>query len=85
MRQRISEIPKPNHAQITNDLQNGKRITAEIVANKTESLRVQIIPFWKVRDTLYHLLERTNHLSTISDCMYRSYTRVARNMQKLGL
>ena len=36
------------------------RITAEIVAKVTEHLRVRVIPFWKVKDTLYHLLGGRN-------------------------
>ena len=62
MRRRISEVPRLNPARITNALQNGKRITAEITAMATEHLRVQVIPFWKAKNTLYHILERTREM-----------------------
>ena len=51
------EVLRPNHVQITNALRNGKRITEEIIAKATEHLRVRVIPFWKAKNTLYHLLE----------------------------
>ena len=51
MRRKISEVPRPNHAQITNALRNGERITAEVIAKATEHLRVRVIPFWKVKNT----------------------------------
>ena len=47
-----------NPARITNALRNGERITAKIIAKATEHLRVQVIPFWKAKNTLYHLFER---------------------------
>ena len=47
MRRRIYEVQRPNHAQITNALRSGKRITAEIIAKATKDLRVRVIPFWK--------------------------------------
>ena len=62
MRWRISEVPRRNHAQITNALQNGKRITAKIIAKATEHLRVRVIPFWKAKNRLYHLTNQTREM-----------------------
>ena len=45
--QRIFEVPRPNPARVTNNLRNGKRITAETIAKATENFKEQLIPFWK--------------------------------------
>ena len=59
MRRRISEVPRPNPARISNALRIHERITDESIAKATEHLKVQPIPFWKAKYKFYHLSERT--------------------------
>ena len=38
-------------------LRNGHRSTAKNIAKATERLRMQEKPFWRAKNTLYHLTE----------------------------
>ena len=46
----------------TNAIRNGKQISAEIIVKATEHFKVQQIPFWKDKFTLYHLLKRNSKM-----------------------
>ena len=57
MQRRIFEVLRPNHAQISND-RNEERVTAKISASAKMHLLLQQIPFWKFKNTLYHLFDK---------------------------
>ena len=79
MRRRICEAPRP---RITNALRKGKQTTAEIIAKATQHLRVQVILFWKAKNTLHHMSERKQRGQNNGLYFLKPYTRDREHAKK---